>query len=59
MAEDIYLVALQIADKDLAKKLTIEEATLLGSLAEGGDTISNDLAEISQGGKKVYRRNSV
>ena len=34
MAQDKYIVALQIADKDLAKKLTIEEATLLGSLAE-------------------------
>ena len=46
-------MSLQIADKDLAKKLTIEEATLLGSLAEGGHTISNDLAEIIQGGKKI------
>ena len=55
MAQDKYIVALQIADKDLAKKLTIEEATLLGSLAEGGHTISNDLAtrEIIQGGKKI------
>lgn len=59
MAQDKYIVALQIADKDLAKKLTIEEATLLGSLAEGGHTISNDLAEIIQGGKKDYSRNSV
>lgn len=40
MAQDKYIVALQIADKDLAKKLTIEEATLLGSLAEGGLRLS-------------------
>ncbi|EIK19548.1 hypothetical protein [Staphylococcus aureus] len=54
-----YIVAIQIADKDLAKKLTIEEATLLASLSEGGHTISNDLAEMIQGGKKDYSRNSV
>ncbi|MDH8795394.1 phage tail protein, partial [Staphylococcus epidermidis] len=59
MAQNKYIAALQIADKDLASKLKEEDAILLASLAEGGHTISNDLAEMITGGKKDYGRNSV
>ncbi|KKI54732.1 TP901-1 family phage major tail protein [Staphylococcus pasteuri] len=59
MAQNKYIAAIQIADKALAATLKEEEAILLASLAEGGHTISNDLAEMIQGGKKDYGRNSV
>lgn len=59
MAQNKYIAVLQIADKDLASKLKVEDATLLASLAEGGHTISNDLSEMITGGKKDYGRNSV
>lgn len=59
MAQNKYIAALQIADKDLASKLKEDDAILLASLAEGGHTISNDLAEMITGGKKDYGRNSV
>lgn len=54
-----YIAAIQIADKKLASKLSIEESILLASLDEGGHTISNDLAEMIKGDKKDYSRNSV
>ena len=53
MAQNKYIAALQIADKDLASKLKEEDAILLASLAEGGHTISNDLAEMITGGKRL------
>ena len=59
MAQNKYIAALQIADKVLASQLKEEDAILLASLAEGGHTISNDLAEMITGGKKDYGRNSV
>ena len=54
-----YIAAIQIADKKLASKLTIEESILLANFSEGGHTISNDLAELIKGDKKDYSRNSV
>lgn len=54
-----YIAAIQIADKTLASKLSVEEALLLANLSEGGHTISNDLAEMIKGSKKDYSRNSV
>ncbi|PTK22530.1 phage tail protein [Staphylococcus hominis] len=59
MAQNKYIAALQIADEKLAQELSEDDAILVGSLAEGGHTISNDLAEIITGGKKDYSRNSV
>lgn len=59
MAQNKYIAAIQIADKQLASELKQEDAVLLASLAEGGHTISNDLSEMITGGKKDYGRNSV
>lgn len=61
MAQNKYIAALQITDKGIAEKLklTAEDAILVASLAEGGHTISNDLAEMIAGGKKDYSTNSV
>ncbi|RIL72727.1 phage tail protein [Staphylococcus devriesei] len=59
MAQSKYIAAIQIADEALASTLKEEDAILLASLSEGGHTISNDLAEMIQGGKKDYGRNSV
>ena len=51
MAQNKYIAALQITDKGIAEKLklTSEDAILVASLAEGGHTISNDLAEMIAG----------
>ncbi|MCH1594587.1 phage tail protein [Staphylococcus epidermidis] len=53
------VLASQLKEEDVASQLKEEDAILLASLAEGGHTISNDLAEMITGGKKDYGRNSV
>ncbi|MBE9428145.1 phage tail protein [Staphylococcus epidermidis] len=60
MAQNKYIAVIGITDeKILAQLPTQEDAVLCASLAEGGHTISNDLAEMIQGGKKDYNTNSV